>query len=411
VKNNHVYQEKNFEEINIGDEVEFEEYFDLERHVAFRNLFKDFSPVHNDSKFSKNTNYKDVIGYGFMLNGFLSRLYGEYLPGGSSICIKQESNFRKAFYIGDKIKVVGKVIDKIYSTKFVVIETKMYRNNKECIFNGKGVVQVVFDKNNCVPLYKAENNDCIYYNDFVECLKQLGIKKDDVLFIHSDISKFGKLASKDRRFILGTLVNVFNDIIGNDGTLLMPTFSYSFCNNEIYDVQNTSGKVGILNEYFRKLPDTVRTLHPIFSVAISGNKKHRFLDVSKDSFGENCIFDKIRKFNGKLVFFGANFQSCTYLHYIEQMHGIPYRYMKTFKGKIKNKNNIYDNECTYFVRHLDRNVILDTTRLEKYLLDNGFMKKAIVGYGEVLVIDAKTLYEEGFRLLDKDIYYFLKEGV
>lgn len=406
----HGYEERDFEDINIGDEVQFEEPISLERHIAFRNLFGDCSPIHNDDEFCKETKFQRVIGYGFMLNGFLSKLYGEYLPGGSSICIKQEANFRKAFYIGDKIKVVGKVIDKIESTKFIVIETKMYRDEKECIFSGKGTVQIIFNKKSCVPLYKTEYNN-IYYGDFIKALNHLGIKEKDILFIHSDISKFGKLACKDKKFVLDTLLDIFKDSIGSEGTVLMPTFSYSFCNNEIFDVENTRGAVGILNEYFRKLKDTVRTNHPIFSTAISGNRKENFLDISKDSFGENSIFDKIRKVNGKIMFFGADFHSCTYLHYIEQMHKIPYRYMKTFKGKINNYGDIYDDECTFLVRYLDKNVVLDTRRLEKYLLENGLMKKAKVGYGQILVIDAQVLYEEGIKLLDEDIYYFLKEEV
>ncbi|MEY7998799.1 hypothetical protein AB8U03_01080 [Clostridium sp. Mt-5] len=146
----HLCNDKNFDEIKVGDKVEFYENIDMNRHVKFRDLFEDFSPVHNDKFIAKRTNYDDVIGYGFMLNGFLSRLYGEYLPGGTSICIKQESNFRRAFYIGDTVKIVGKVINKIESTKFLVIETKMYRNSDELIFTGKGIVQIIFDNFNSI---------------------------------------------------------------------------------------------------------------------------------------------------------------------------------------------------------------------------------------------------------------------
>lgn len=41
------------------------------------------------------------------------------------------------------------------------------------------------------------------------------------------------------------------DIIGKNGTLIMPVFSYSFCKNEIYDKLYSKGKVGVLNEFFR----------------------------------------------------------------------------------------------------------------------------------------------------------------
>jgi aminoglycoside 3-N-acetyltransferase len=405
----HLCNDRSFNEIEVGNKVEFYENIDMNRHVKFRDLFEDFSPVHNDKSIARHSNYNDVIGYGFMLNGFLSKLYGEYLPGGSSICIKQESNFRKAFYIGDTIKIVGKVIDKIESTKFVVIESKMYRNNDELIFTGEGIVQVIFNKLDNILLYKTSNDNCVTGMDFINVLKKLGIKSGDTLFIHSDISKFGKLAVKKRDVLLGNIIDSFKSAVGNCGTLIMPAFSYSFCKGEIFDVENTKGTVGTLNEYFRRLPGVSRSVQPIFSAAVMGKNKDKFLNISKDSFGKDSIFDKLKQANGKLVFFGASFHSCTYLHYVEQMHKIPYRYMKEFNGKIKDGEKIYEDRCTFFVRYLNSNVVLDTSRLEKYLLENKIMKEASIGNGEILVIGAKELYNAGFKLLDEDIYYFLKE--
>lgn len=405
----HTFREKDFNEIEIGESVEFEEMVDLQRHLLFMELFKDYSPIHNDSNFAKDTRFQNVIGYGFMLNGFLSKLYGEYLPGGNSICVKQESNFKKPFYIGEKIKICGKVIEKIESTKLLVIESKMYRNGTECIFTGKGTVQVLFNKKDCIPLYKKES-DYIYYKDFVWALKEVGIEKGDTLFIHTDITKFGKLVSNDRNYLFKSIIKAFETVIGKSGTIMMPAFSYSFCKNEIYDINDTKGTVGVLNEYFRKLPDSVRTKHPIFSVAVNGRNKENFLNIDNDSFGEKSIFAKLHQCGGKLVFFGASFDSCTYLHYIEQMHGVPYRYMKVFNGKVKDGDKIYDDQCSFFVRYLDRDVILDVTKLENYLLERGFMKKASIGFGDIITIDAKILYDEGFKLLQKDLNYFLKEN-
>jgi len=64
---------------------------------AFAALSGDYSPIHCDEQFCSKTRFKKRIGYAFLLTGFLSKLYGEHLPGGSSICIKQESKFIKPF--------------------------------------------------------------------------------------------------------------------------------------------------------------------------------------------------------------------------------------------------------------------------------------------------------------------------
>ncbi|MBW2976546.1 hypothetical protein KY347_03820 [Candidatus Woesearchaeota archaeon] len=139
----HRNKAKSFSEIKIGDKAEFEVFIGEKLHDSFSNLSGDFSPIHRDDEFCSKTKFEKKIGYAFMLTSFLSRLYGEYLPGGSSICIKQTSNFIKPFFIGDKITVVGEVVNKVESTQFVEIKTEMFRNDAECVFRGNGTVQIL----------------------------------------------------------------------------------------------------------------------------------------------------------------------------------------------------------------------------------------------------------------------------
>ena len=133
-----------FSEIKVGDKEEFEVIIDKTIHDNFSKISGDYSPIHCDDIFSEKTKFGRKIGYAFLLTSFLSRLYGEYLPGGSSVCIKQSANFIRPFFIGDKIKVVGEVVNKSESTKFIEIKSEMYKENKECIFRGNGTVQILY---------------------------------------------------------------------------------------------------------------------------------------------------------------------------------------------------------------------------------------------------------------------------
>jgi 3-hydroxybutyryl-CoA dehydratase len=140
----HRNKARNFSEIGVGDKEEFEVIIDESMHTNFSKISGDYSPIHCDDGFSKKTKFGKKIGYAFLLTSFLSKMYGEYLPGGSSVCITQEANFMKPYYIGDKIKVIGEVVNKIESTNFVEIKTEMYRNDTECIFRGNGTVQILY---------------------------------------------------------------------------------------------------------------------------------------------------------------------------------------------------------------------------------------------------------------------------
>jgi len=264
--------------------------------------------------------------------------------------------------------------------------------------------------NNRKPVFEHDGRE-YYYSDILSALKKAGIKKSDTIFVHADVSKFGKLSGfKNRNEFLCVMSNSLKASVGESGTIIMPTFTYSFTKNEIYDPQRTASTVGVLTEYFRKQKDTLRTTHPIFSVALWGKRKGYFSsDLSKDCFGQGSIFEKAHKKNAKIFFFGAPFQSCTFVHYMEQLFNVPYRFYKTFTGKIKLRGKLYEDKYGYFVKYLNKNVKLDLTRFKNYLLENKLIKKVNLGHAEILQICSDRLVEEGMKVLKKDTYFFLRE--
>ena len=71
------------------------------------------------------------------------------------------------------------------------------------------------------------------YEDIVEAIKKAGIQKNDVLFSYSNIGFFGKMHdAKSMDDYCSRFKKAIFEVIGKDGTLVVPTFSYSFCNNK-----------------------------------------------------------------------------------------------------------------------------------------------------------------------------------
>lgn len=244
-------------------------------------------------------------------------------------------------------------------------------------------------------------------DDITQTLRSLGIVPGDTLLIHSRVSAFGKFLLFDRDAFFKEIEQAFLDAVGEEGTIVMPTFSYSFCNKEIFDMAKTPSTVGVLTEHFRKQSGVSRTKHPIFSVAISGRHRNEFLNIEKDSFDAQSIFGHLHRVNAKQVFFGASFESATFVHYIEQAHGVPYRYMKTLEGIIRENGKEYSDSATYNVRYLDKDVVTELARFEKHLVSIGAMKRAELGSGIIEVVSCEDAFREGMAMLDKDIYSFL----
>ena len=171
--------------------------------------------------------------------------------------------------------------------------------------------------------------------DLKRSLLSLQICAGDVICVHSQIYSLGRMTVGKEKF-LQLLVQVMQEIVGSSGTLIMPAFSYSFCNSEIFDVQNTLSKVGVLTEFFRKKDDVKRTLHPIFSFSVWGAGKEEYLDAGPDAFGMDSVYGKMIRDRGKILMLGAD-KGYTFYHLAEEHVNVGHRYFKNFSGWIKDE--------------------------------------------------------------------------
>ncbi|UCC43014.1 MAG: AAC(3) family N-acetyltransferase [Candidatus Zixiibacteriota bacterium] len=259
-------------------------------------------------------------------------------------------------------------------------------------------------------LYRTAAGHPVVYADIITALKKSGVCRGDCLFVHSDVSRFGLAGNVgSRRVLFDQLLQALYEAVSESGTIIMPTFTYSFTDGKVYDHDHTPSTVGMLTEYFRKQDDTIRTVHPIFSVAVRGTDKDYFLSgLGKDSFGEDSIFGRLHARHAHLLFFGAPFQSCTFVHYIEKLASVPYRFVKTFDGTIRAGDRTFSDSYQFLVKHLDQDVVTDLSRLEDHLLENGVMKKVPLGDGHLLRVSTDDMVKAGMQLLHDDIYFFLK---
>ena len=120
------------------------------------------------------------------------------------------------------------------------------------------------------------DNDGVEYNanDVYKSLLEVGADDCETIFLHSDVMLGTPAKGFRRREYIATLY----DAIARLGVknLIVPTFTYSFCNNEVYDVRKSPTSMGALNEFIRKLPDRYRTLDPLLSVSVPSKLKSYF---------------------------------------------------------------------------------------------------------------------------------------
>lgn len=218
---------------------------------------------------------------------------------------------------------------------------------------------------------------------FTKPLKSLGLKKNDIVFVHSDLSK---LSSKNNVIdICEDLFNSISGIIGKESSLIVPTFTYeNFNKNRIFNNIETFSETGIFSEFIRLKKNSKRTNHPLFSLSGVGNNLDLiFKNVNRKSTGKGSPFERMLKFNVKILHIDIQLiNACTFLHFIEEQMNVPYRYSKYFNYEIINeqKKKItleYENyvrmtefykfpkQSKYIQNDLIKNKVMKINKLEK----------------------------------------------
>jgi len=134
--------EYTFDEINIGLTKEFEVVISESMVKDFAEISGDFSPIHIDKKYAETTTFGKRVVHGMLLASFLSRVDGMYLPGKHGLYFSQNIEFRSPCFIGDKVTVSSKVIDKSEATKIIKIESIITNQNNQTLLQGIGRVIV-----------------------------------------------------------------------------------------------------------------------------------------------------------------------------------------------------------------------------------------------------------------------------
>ena len=134
--------ELTFDQIEIGNSKEFQLEITDSMVNDFARISGDFSPIHMNKDYSSSTKFQKRIVHGMLLASFLSRIVGMYLPGKHALYTTQSLEFHNPCFIGEKITVTSKIIDKSESTKILKIESNITNNEKEILLYGIGRVIV-----------------------------------------------------------------------------------------------------------------------------------------------------------------------------------------------------------------------------------------------------------------------------
>ncbi len=244
--------------------------------------------------------------------------------------------------------------------------------------------------------------------DLLRTLRALGVQPGDLLFLHTDLLRFGRPAPelmRERGALFNVLIAVLREAIGPEGTLMMLTLSTRTLDSGRFDVDHTPGEAGALTEHFRQLPGVRRIPHPTHSAAVEGPLAGRFMDPPVHPFGTASLFDLLKREGGKLLFLGADFHWCTFNHHIETMLPVRYRREERVPMLLVHQGVERRTEALRFRK--PARYWTSFARFREALLARGILREQALGRGKVAVSDALAQFVLGTELLGRDQRFFM----
>lgn len=232
-------------------------------------------------------------------------------------------------------------------------------------------------------------------SDITKAVRDLGIKNGDIVLVHSSFKSLGEVEGGAE-----TVISGFLEAIGEEGTLVFPTFTQKDFGNayKTWHIDKESD-TGYLTNYFRKREGSVRSDQATHSVAVSGRLKYeltkthghtskRFGSMGDTPFAPDSPWEKMYHMNAKIVMLGVDPLYITFRHYAE------YCYIEECLNALSGKKE-YDemkDRLTDFCKkgvwpHL-HNLVLAEIYNEKY-----GEKKSTCGDAELLCFNAKEFVD------------------
>ena len=232
-----------------------------------------------------------------------------------------------------------------------------------------------------------------------ELASHLGLHKGDRVYVTSDVKALlYTIMHHEDETDLNILIDGIIDIIGEEGTLVFPTFNWSFCGGTPFDHHKTPAKTGSLCKIAMERSDFRRTRHPIYSFVVWGKDTDDLCALdNKSSFGDDSPFAYMVEHGYRNLFIDKDLEhSYVFVHYAEQSVGHlygGYRYLKDFTGDYTDENGVTTRR-TYDmnVRALDKDVTNVIYAFEDEFIEKGIMKRFYINDLEFKIIELQKAH-------------------
>lgn len=244
---------------------------------------------------------------------------------------------------------------------------------------------------------------------FRALLDALGFRTGAVVLVHSSMDVLARRVPDPGPV---RIIEIFQELLGKDGTLVMPTLPFIgrqmpyVDSNPTFDRKRTPSKSGLLTEVFRRLPGVLRSRHPVSPVAAWGAQAD---ELTRDhqlgtAFGETSPYWHLAQVGGLEIGLGTPFWATFSLLHVAEEQDAPTRaFAYDFERPPRLMKMVEPSGVTWLEHRPlrgDRN--RDFAGVERLLLADGTIRsisrrglRCQVAFGAHLVERGRELIGEG----------------
>lgn len=259
--------------------------------------------------------------------------------------------------------------------------------------------------------------DTVTGRQIYECLEELDIRRDDVVIVHSSLSRLGMVDGGP-----GTVIGAIRQLVGAQGTVMVPTLHLGtsavkhFESDPVFDVRRSPSRMGAISEYLRTLPDARRSLHPTHSAAAIGSLAQYLTEAHHKGqvpFGPCSPYFRLAESGGKSIMLGVSLLSLMSCRVIEDIMGDDFPYPVYMPDPVQARVVDWDGRefrVTTRIHNPEMSKLRRNEELEGFFLAYGIMKIGQVGRARTLAVDAAGVNRVLQELMEQDTTVYSPDG-
>lgn len=178
------------------------------------------------------------------------------------------------------------------------------------------------------------SQDEVTRDEIYRGLWDTGLHDGDVVLVHSAMRTLGRVQGG-----ADTVVSALLEVIGERGTLVVPTFTFihEVEDDPVIDPRSDPSEMGAITEAARTHPRALRSTAYRHSFAAIGRRAGVLagVDPALSVFDLRSAFGVMLALNAQVLMLGMTYGSCTSFHFAEWLCEVPYRRVIPLDVKVR----------------------------------------------------------------------------